>query len=121
MLPDESAVSPYLGLVLRRHDSGESSPELRTTQAGDGLLRELLVQSSHYILGPFGPDTNLRRWGLRLAERGGPGTKKRARVAVATKLAVLLHRLWLTGEIYEPLRNGGDEAEGGSPALAQAA
>lgn len=101
------AVGPYLGLVPRRHDSGESSPELRTTKAGDVLLRKLLVQSAHYILGPFGPDTDLRRWGLRLVARGGPGAKKRATVAVARKLAVLLHRLWVTGEVYEPLRNSG--------------
>jgi len=105
------AVGPYLGLVPRRHDSGESSPELRTTKAGDVLLRKLLVQSAHYILGPFGPDTDLRRWGLRLAERGGPGAKKRATVAVARKLAVLLHRLWVTGGVYEPLRNSRSESE----------
>lgn len=102
------SVGPYLGLVPRRHESGESSPELRTTKAGDGLLRKLLVQSSNYILGPFGPDTDLRRWGLTLAQRGGPGARKRATVAVARKLAVLLHRLWITGEVYEPLRNSGD-------------
>jgi len=105
------AVGPYLGLVPRRHDSGESSPELRTTKAGDVLLRKLLVQSAHYILGPFGPDTDLRRWGLGLAARGGPGAKKRATVAVARKLAVLLHRLWVTGEVYEPLRNSGRDPE----------
>lgn len=105
------AVGPYLGLVPRRHDSGESSPELRTTKAGDVLLRKLLVQAAHYILGPFGPDTDLRRWGLRLTARGGPGAKKRATIAVARKLAVLLHRLWITGEVYEPLRNSGRDSE----------
>lgn len=105
------AVGPYLGLVPRRHDSGESSPELRTTKAGDVLLRKLLVQAAHYILGPFGPDTDLRRWGLKLTARGGPGAKKRATIAVARKLAVLLHRLWVTGEVYEPLRNSGRDSE----------
>ena len=64
----------------------------------------MLVQCCQYILGPFGPDTDLRRWGLKLAERGGKNAKKRAVVAVARKLAVLLLRLWVTGEIYEPLR-----------------
>ncbi|MEQ9569260.1 MAG: IS110 family transposase [Longimicrobiales bacterium] len=108
--PDSRAVGPYLGLVPRRHDSGDSSPELSTTKAGDRLLRTLLVQSAHYILGPFGPDTDLRRWGLRLAERGGQAAKQRAVVAVARKLAVLLHRLWLTGEVYQPLRNAEREA-----------
>jgi len=99
------SVGPYLGLVRRRHESGDSSPELGITKAGDVLLRTLLVQSAHYILGPFGPDTDLRRWGKKLEDRGGSGAKQRAAVAVARKLAVLLHRLWITGEVYEPLRN----------------
>ena len=64
-----------------------------------------LSAAAHYILGPFGEDSDLRRWGLRLAERGGKNAKKRAVVAVARKLAVLLHRLWVSGEVYEPLRN----------------
>ena len=68
------------------------------------LLRRLLVQRAHYILGPFGPDCDLRRFGLALAERGGGNARKRAVVAVARKLAVLLHRLWQSGEVYEPLR-----------------
>lgn len=103
-------VGPYLGLVPRRADTGESSPQLRITKAGDERLRRLLVGSAQYILGPFGPDTQLRRWGLKLAERGGRNAKKRAVVAVARKLAVLLHRLWLTGAVYE-LLYGAQEAE----------
>ena len=66
--------------------------------------RTLLVQGAHYILGPFGEDSDLRRWGRKLAERGGKNAKKRAVVAVARKLAILLHRLWVSGEVYEPLR-----------------
>jgi len=66
-------------------------------------LRRLLVGSAHYILAPFGPATDLRRYGLRLCERGGKNAKKRALIAVARKLAVLLHRLWVSGEVYEPL------------------
>lgn len=99
------SVGPYLGLVPRRDQSGEVDKQLRITKAGDTFVRRLLVTSSHYILGPHGPDTDLRRWGLRLAERGGNKGKKRAVVAVARKLAVLLHRLWLNGEIYDPLYN----------------
>lgn len=109
------SVGSYLGLVPARHDSGESSPQLRTTRAGDVLLRRFLVQSAHYILGPFGPDSDLRRWGQRLAERGGPSAKKRAVVAVARKLAVLLHRLWTTGEVYEPLHQHGQESNESEP------
>ncbi len=68
-------------------------------------MRTLLVQGAHYILGPFGKDSDLRRWGLKLAQQGGRNAKKRAVVAVARKLAVLLHKLWVSGEVYEPLRN----------------
>lgn len=98
-------VGAYVGLVPRKDESGESSPQLRITKAGDPLLRSLLVGSAQYILGPFGPDTDLRRHGRAIAARGGKNAKKRAVVAVARKLAVLLHHLWATGEVYEPLRN----------------
>jgi transposase len=96
-------VGPALGLVPKRDQSGDRDPQLRITKTGDPYLRRLLVSSAQYILGPFGPDCDLRRWGLKLAERGGKNAKKRAVVAVARKLAVLLHHLWRTGEIYDPL------------------
>lgn len=99
-------VGPYLGLVPKQEDSGEIQPQLGISKTGDTMLRKLLVGSAHYILGPFGPDTDLRRYGLRLCERGGKNAKKRAAVAVARKLAVLLHCLWVSGEVYEPLRQG---------------
>jgi transposase len=99
-------VGPYLGLVPKQEDSGESQPQLGISKAGDTMVRRLLVGSAQYILGPFGPDTDLRRYGLRLCERGGKNAKKRAAVAVARKLAVLLHCLWVSGEVYEPLRQG---------------
>ena len=98
-------VGSYLGLRPRQGDSGDIQPQLRVTKAGDGMTRRLLVQSAHYILGPFGPDCDLKRWGLTLAERGGKNAKRRAVVAVARKLSVLLHHLWITGEVYEPLFN----------------
>jgi transposase len=101
--PKSRDVGPYLGLVSRQEDSGESQPQLGISKAGDRMLRTLLVGSAQYILGPFGPDTDLRRFGLRLCEHGGKNAKKRAAVAVARKLAVLLHRLWVSGEVYEPL------------------
>ena len=78
---------------------------MRISKEGDRYLRTMLVQGAHYILGPFGEDSDLRRWGLKLAARGGKSAKKRAVVAVARKLAVLLHKLWVSGEVYEPLRN----------------
>ena len=96
-------VGPYLGLVPKQEDSGESQPQLGISKTGDTMVRKLLVGSAHYILGPFGPDSDLRSYGLRLCERGGKNAKKRAAVAVARKLAVLLHRLWVSGEVYEPL------------------
>jgi transposase len=95
----------FLGLRPGRRNSGQSEPQLHISKEGDCYLRTLLVQGAHYILGPFGEDSDLRRWGLRLAERGGKNAKKRAVVAVARKLAVLLHKLWVSGEVYEPLRN----------------
>jgi transposase len=95
-------VGPALGLVPRSDQSGDRDPQLRITKTGNAFLRQLLVGSAQYILGPFGPDCDLRRWGLKLAERGGKNAKKRAVVAVARRLAILLHRLWKTGEIYEP-------------------
>lgn len=101
------SVGPYLGLTPRRSDSGQSEPQLRITKCGDVMLRRLLVQAGHYILGPFGPDTDLRRFGQRIAARGGKNAKRRAVVAVARKLACLLHALWISGAVYEPLRHGG--------------
>jgi len=95
----------YVGLRPRRSDSGQNQPQLRITKEGDPYLRTMLVQGAHYILSRRGPDTDLKRWGTRLAERGGKRGKKKAVVAVARKLGVLLHRLWVTGEVYEPLRN----------------
>jgi len=71
-------VGPYLGLVPMQEDSGDSQPQLGISKTGDTMLRKLLVGSAHYILGPFGPDTDLRRYGLRLCERGGKNAKKRA-------------------------------------------
>jgi transposase len=104
-------VGAYLGLRPRQRDSGGQRPQLRITKAGDALVRRLLVTAAHYVLGPFGPDTDLRRFGLRLAERGGKAAKKRAAVAVARKLAVLLHRLWITGEVYQAIGYGRREGE----------
>jgi len=98
-------VGPYLGLVPRQYDSGDSRPQLRITKTGDRMMRQFLVQSAQYMLGHYGKDSDLRRHGLKIAARGGKNAKKRAIVAVARKLAVLLHRLWVTAEVYEPLRN----------------
>ena len=95
----------FVGLQPGRRNSGESEPQMHISKEGDRYLRTLLVQGAHYILGPFGEDSDLRRWGQKLAARGGKNGKKRAVVAVARKLAVLLHRLWVSGEVYEPLRN----------------
>ena len=97
-------VGAYLGLRPKRSESGSSSPELRVTKAGDSKLRTLLIQSAQYILGHFGKDCDMRRWGLKKAE-GGKRAKQRAVVAVARKLSVLMHRLLITGELYDPFRN----------------
>src|SRR5271166_5481105 len=98
-------VGCYLGLQPGRRNSGQSEPQMHISKEGDPYLRTLLVQGAQHILGPFGVDCDLRRWGLKLAERGGRSGKKRAIVATARKLAVLLHHLWVSGEVYEPLHN----------------
>jgi transposase len=93
-------VGGYLGLRPRQQQSGERDPQLGITKAGDRYVRKLLVQSAHCVLRKYAPDTALNRWGLKLCERGGKNAKKRAIVAVARKLAVLLHKLWVSGESY---------------------
>lgn len=98
-------VGCYVGLRPKRSESGQSQPELRITKEGDMYLRKMLVQGAHLILSRRAPDTDLKRWGLKLAARGGKNQKKRAVVAVARKLAILLHRLWVTAEVYRPLRS----------------
>ena len=100
----------FLGLRPEQRESGESAPQLGISKCGNNHLRRLLVQAAHYILSRLAPDSRLRRWGLQLASRGGKNGRRRAVVAVARKLAVLLHRLWVTGDVYEPLQ--GLEAEG---------
>jgi transposase len=98
-------VGCYLGLQPGRRNSGQSEPQMHISKEGDPYLRTLLVQGAQHILGPFGVDCDLRRWGLKLAERGGRSGKKRAIIATARKLAVLLHHLWVSGEVYDPLHN----------------
>jgi transposase len=95
-------VGAYFGLVPKLDESGDSSPQLHISKAGDALVRKYLVTAAHYILGPFGPDCELRRHGMTIAARGGKNAKKRAAVAVARKLAVMLHRMWVTGADYDP-------------------
>jgi transposase len=102
-------VGAYFGLVPKRDQSGDQDPHLGITKTGNGLVRRLLVGSAQYILGPFGPDSELRRGGLKLAGRGEKGSKSKAAknkavTAVARKLAVLLHHLWVSGERYEPFK-----------------
>lgn len=95
-------VGAYFGLVPRLDDSGDGEPQLRISKAGDEFGRRLLVSAAQYILGPFGLPCDLQRYGSAIAERGGKNAKKRAVVAVARKLAVLLHRLWISGATYDP-------------------
>jgi transposase len=95
-------VGCYLGLRPRRSQSGDSDPQLGITKAGNGYLRQLLVECANHVVGPRGKDSALRQWGLNLGARGGGHARRRAVVAVARKLAVLLHRIWVTQEVYKP-------------------
>lgn len=99
------SVGAYFGLVPRVADSGDTQSQLRITKQGDTLMRKLLVNAAHYILGPFGIDSDLRRSGQQIAVRGGKNAKKRAAVAVARRLAVVMHRLLRRRETYDPLYN----------------
>ena len=118
-------VGPYLGLTRKLRESGESQPELGISQAGDGLMRRLLVQAAHCILREGVPDSDLKAWGMTKVQagagkKGSKKRKKKAAVAVARKLAVLLHRLWVTGEVYDPQynRKAVEAAKGKKPAAA---
>lgn len=98
-------VGAYLGLQPKQRDSGDRQPQLGISKTGDRMLRSLLVQGAHCILKKNAPDTDLRAWGLAKIGQGGKNAKRRVVVAVARKLSVLLHRLWVTGEVYDPLYN----------------
>ena len=101
-IPKSRDLGCYFGLQPRQQDSGKHISQLGITKAGDGLMRKLAVQCAHFMLGKFGKDSALRRWGLALALRGGKNAKKRAVVAVARKLLILMHRLWKTQESFAP-------------------
>lgn len=104
------SVGAYVGLCPGKDQSSDKDPEMRIHKQGDPYLRKLLVQCANHIMGPFGEDCDLRRHGEKIAERGGQKAKKRARVAVARKLSVLMHRLWKTQEVYDPLYNAHKQA-----------
>jgi transposase len=98
-------VGPFIGLTPKRDQSGDTDKQLRITKAGNRYLRQLLVNCSHYILGYRGEDCDLRRYGQRICDRGGKIAKRKAVIAVSRKLSVLMHHLWRTGVVYEPLFN----------------
>lgn len=100
---DSRMVGPFLGLTPRRDQSGKSDKQLPITKAGDSYLRRLLVLSANYVMGPFGKDSDLKRWATKLGERGGKNARQRAKVSLARKMSVLMHRLWVTGEVYQPI------------------
>lgn len=106
-------VGPYLGLTPAERQSGNSNPRRRITKAGDELLRRLLVQCAHQIIRRE-VDTDLKRAVQRIMAGGGERAK--AVTAVARKLAVLLHHLWVTGEVYEPLHHQPDSSAADPPA-----
>lgn len=94
-------VAGFLGLRPKQRQSGTRDPQLGISKSGDPYMRKLLVQCSHHILGHWGKDSALRQWGLSKAQ-GGKKATLRAIIAVARKLSVLLHRLWVSGEFYKP-------------------
>ena len=106
------SVGPFLGLTPKRDQSGETDKPLSITKAGNGHMRRLLMNAANYILGPFGPKCDLRSFGERISARGGKVAKRRAKTAVARKLAVLMLSLWKSGQDYEPFhRSKGGEVK----------
>jgi len=101
--PKSRKVGPFLGLVPALDNSGNDEPQLKISKAGDCCMRRLLVNASHYILGPLSDESDLKHHGEKLCVSGAKNAKKRAVIAVARKLAVLLHRLWASGDKYDPL------------------
>jgi len=108
---DPRDAGAYFGLVPRRDQSGQSDKQLPISKTGNRHVRRLLVQAAQYILGAFGPDCDLRRYGLNIATGGGTAAKRKAVVAVARKLAVLMLVLWKSGQPYNPQRNAPPEEE----------
>jgi transposase len=100
--PSSRTVGSYVGLAPRLYESGAKSPQLGISKCGDRYLRRLLVNAAAYILGPLSKDCDLRRYGERIARGGSQRDKARARIAVARKLACLLHHLWRTGSVWDP-------------------
>jgi transposase len=96
------SIGKYIGLTPKLDQSGTIDPQLGITKAGNPMLRKLLVQCAHQILGPFGKDCDLRTWGLALASRGGKNAKKRAVIAVARRLATKILAIWKSGVPYDP-------------------
>ncbi len=94
---------PYFGLVPRQDQSGKTDKQLRISKDGNGIVRRLLVTAVNHIMGPFGKDSDLRRHGMRIAARGGKNARKRARVAVARKLAVTMLAILKNRSAYRPL------------------
>ena len=93
----------YLGVVPKQDQSGDTDKQLGITKKGNKLGRKLLIQAAHYILGPFGPDSELRSYGFRIQARGGKIAKKKSYVAVARKLVTVMLALWKNPDIeYDP-------------------
>lgn len=94
-------IGAYFGLVPRKQQSGSSDPQLRITKAGNSGVRRLLVLAAHCLISR-GKDCALQRWALALCQRGGRNSKKRAIIALARKLAVVMLAIWKSGATYDP-------------------
>ena len=90
-------VGAHLGLTPRRYQSGETDVQGRISRCGDELARTALYEAAHSLLIRSTKWSALRAWGMNIAKRRGMA---RARVAVARKLAVILHRMWADGSEF---------------------
>jgi len=93
-----SSVAAYFGMTPRRYQSGEVDHAGRISKCGDGMVRGLLFESAKVLLSRSARPSALKTWGEALGKRIGP---KKATMAVARKLAVILHRMWTTGTTFQ--------------------
>ena len=92
------SVGAYMGLTPRQYASGETQRQGRISKCGPAHCRALLFEAAHCLLHFYNGESQLKKWGKKLAKKKG---MKRAVVAIARRMAVILHRMLLTGEAYD--------------------
>ena len=103
-------VGPHFGLTPRKYQSGETDVTGRITKIGDAGVRTALYEAANVILTRPVKGAGLKSWAMKLARRAG---MKKAKVALARKLAVILHRMWVDGTAFDARQAASTVAGGG--------